>query len=198
MSNLEFLIHRQSTPSLTEPAPSQAELDNILASGMRAPDHGCLKPWHFQVITGLGLQRLSDLFVEAVTQEISENQAFIDGGIITDAQLEQKIAKTRKMPFRAPMIIVISTKYTEHEKVPFPEQLITAGCAVHAMQMSASIQGYGAMWRTGNLAYNGIVKQGLGIESKNDIVGFLYIGSPSKIVPTKPVTPFKHHVSYWT
>ncbi len=179
MTNIDFLLQRQSNPLLTSPAPPPQHLEKILAAGMRVPDHACLQPWHFRVVSGDGLQRLSDVFVS------SSNQV--------TANLE----KIAKMPFRAPMIIVVSTQFTNHEKVPSQEQLIAAGCCTHAMQMAALALGYGAMWRTGELAYNSKVKQGLDISSENEIVGFLYIGTPSKSLSLKASKNFKSKVSYW-
>ncbi|PCH97658.1 MAG: NAD(P)H nitroreductase [Gammaproteobacteria bacterium] len=180
MNSIDLLLQRQSTPLLTTPAPSTQGLETILAAGNRVPDHAGLQPWHFTVITGKGLQRLSDLMVASSDQQT--------------ANLE----KVAKMPFRAPMIIVISTKYVEHEKVPKQEQLITAGCCVHAMQMAAYAQGYGAMWRTGALAYNSLVKQGLAINKVEEIIGFLYIGTPCKEQGIKATKTFESKVSYWT
>jgi len=190
MTAIELLLQRQSNPLLTAPAPDAPDIDNILSAGMRVPDHACLKPWQFTVIQNNGLQRLSDLFVKAVN---AANKT----GLIEESDLEKKIAKTMKMPFRAPMIIVISTHYQEHDKVPKSEQLIAAGCASHAMQMAAYSLGYGAMWRTGELAYNNIVKAGLDIAEENEIVGFLYIGTASKTLPLKPVRHYKDNVNYW-
>ena len=92
--------------------------------------------------------------------------------------------------------IVISTKYKFHEKVPKQEQLITAGCCVHAMQMAAFSLGYGAMWRTGALAYNVQVKKDLSIDLKEDIVGFLYIGTESKKPNKKSEKSYQDKVGY--
>lgn len=178
MTNIDFLLQRQSTPLLTEPAPQGIHLENILAAGMRVPDHACLQPWHFTVVTGGGLQRLSELFVSSSA---------------VDANLE----KIAKMPLRAPMIIVVSTRFVAHEKVPKQEQLITAGCCAHAMQMAAVALGYGAMWRTGELAYNAHVKQGLAISDEDELVGFLYIGTESKKLAVKPAKNIAGKVSYW-
>jgi len=200
MTAIELLLQRQSNPSLTAPAPDAPDLDNILSAAMRVPDHGCLKPWYFTVIQNEGLQRLSDLFVEAVNIDAASKTGLLEGTSIDNvigADLEKKIAKTTKMPFRAPMIIVVSTQYTEHNKVPQSEQMIAAGCACHAMQMAAVALGYGAMWRTGELAYNTVVKEGLNIGEGNDIVGFLYIGTASKTLPLKPVRHYKDNLSYW-
>ncbi|WP_077341971.1 NAD(P)H nitroreductase [Pseudocolwellia agarivorans] len=180
MNSLELLLNRQSNPHLCEPAPVGDDLHHILSAGMRVPDHGCLTPWHFTVIQGEGLNTLSQHFVNAVK---------------IDTDDAAKIEKTSKMPFRAPMIIVVSTQYKEH-KVPQQEQLVAAGCSVHAMQMMAYSLGFGAVWRTGELSYNNSVKYALNINRQDDIVGFLYIGTEKKQLPTKPVKPYESHVTY--
>ncbi len=197
MEAIELLLLRQSTQVLTDPAPNKADLNTLLATAMRVPDHAGLKPWHFHVITGQGLQRLSDLYVKATTTDGFHKAGLHEETSIDEHTLNNKIVKVAKMPYRAPMIIVISTQYIEHNKVPKQEQLIAAGCCAHAMQMAAFALGYGAMWRTGDLAYNNIVKQGLGIEQDNEIVGFLYIGTPTKGSNIKAAKDFKDKVTYW-
>jgi len=197
MDAIELLLQRQSTPVLTDPAPNEADLGTLLSAGMRVPDHAGLKPWHFHVITGQGLQKLSELYVEATTIDLSNKVGLVEGMSVDEYALSEKMAKVAKMPFRAPMIIVISTQYVEHNKVPEQEQLVAAGCCAHAMQMAAFSMGYGAMWRTGDLAYNKTVKQGLGLEEGNDIAGFLYIGTPTKEPHIKPAKAFEDKVTYW-
>ena len=181
MSAQELLLKRVSNPSLTAPAPTDELISSIFASAMAVPDHGALAPWHFTLIKGeKSLAKLSDIFVQAAIAE----------GVDDAKQL-----KAAKMPYRAPLIIVISTQYQEHPKVPKSEQLVAAGCAAHAMQMAAYSLGFGAMWRTGDMAYNPIVKAGLGIKQDNDIVGFLYIGSIDKVVADKQRKPAEKHIS---
>ncbi len=179
IDSLTLLLTRQSNGSLTEPAPSKNDLDLILQAGMRVPDHGGLMPWHFLIVTDQGLKKLSDIFGETV-----------------DKSDKKKLDKTKKKPFRAPMIIVISTKYRSHQKVPHQEQLITAGCCAHAMQMAAFSLGYGAMWRTGDLAYNQEIKKSLSVDLTDDIVGFLYLGTSSKASNYKESKPYQDKVSY--
>ncbi|MGB0936045.1 MAG: NAD(P)H nitroreductase [Colwellia sp.] len=180
MKAINLLTQRQSTPLLTEPKPSKDSLELIIDAGMRVPDHAALKPWFFHVITGDGLKKISDLFVSS--------------SIETEGANLEKIAK---MPFRAPMIIVVSTQYKTHDKVPLKEQLITAGCCVHAMQMACVALGYGAMWRTGALAANEKVKEGLGISEQDEIVGFLYVGTPCKKDRLKPKKTLVDKVTFW-
>jgi nitroreductase len=181
MSVLEFLHARQSNPHLQGTAPDEKVIRDILKAGMRVPDHGSLTPWHFTVVKDDGLNKLSNTFKSAV---------------ISDGADETKIEKAAKMPFRAPLIIVVSTKYQQHVKVPKQEQLITAGCTAHAMQMAATSLGLGAMWRTGEMSYHPLVKERLNIELHEEIVGFLYIGDKIKELPLKPSKSLEESVSY--
>lgn len=52
MDALELLSTRTSNKKLTAPAPNAEELRKILRTGLRAPDHGRLKPYHFTIISG--------------------------------------------------------------------------------------------------------------------------------------------------
>lgn len=182
MNVLEFLHTRQSNPHLQGNAPDEEAIKVILKAGMRVPDHGGLTPWRFTIVKGQGLTKLSKAFKSAV---------------ISDGGDEVKIEKAAKMPFRAPLIIVISTKFHQHVKVPKQEQLIAAGCAAHAMQMAATCLNFGAMWRTGDMSYHPLVKERLGIELHEEIIGFLYIGEKAKELPLKSSLQLDDYVSYF-
>lgn len=179
--SLSLLLTRQSTAKLCPPAPISNEIDKIIAAGMRAPDHGCLTPWHFTVVQNEGLDTLSDIFVKAISTTETD---------------QAKLDKAAKMPFRAPLIIVVSTDYKSHDKVPEKEQFLAAGCACHAMQMACVALGYGAIWRSGAISYNVDVKTALNVSPENDIVGFLYIGSMPKDYLVKGTKSTEGIVSY--
>lgn len=182
MNVLEFLHTRQSNPYLQGDTPSDEVINDIIKAGMRVPDHAGLIPWHFTVVKDDGLTKLSKAFKSAV---------------ISDGADEAKIEKAERMPFRAPLIIVVSTAFHQHVKVPKQEQLIAAGCTVHAMQMAACCLNLGAVWRTGEMSYHPLVKERLGIELFEEIVGFLYIGEKAKELPVKNSKDFSDYVSYF-
>ena len=182
MDALSLLLQRQSQPKLVEPAPSGEALDNILSSATRAPDHAGLRPWRFVVCTGDGLSKLGDVFQVAATQAEKD---------------EKDIARAKQLPLRAPMVIVAITTYKEHPKVPWVEQVASTACAVHSMQMAALAQGFNGMWRTGSYAQDPSVKQSLGLAEKDEIVGFLYLGTPSFEAPQKGPVNFADHVTFW-
>lgn len=167
---LELLLTRQSTPRLTEPAPTSIELQHILDAATRAPDHAGLTPWEFIIAEGEGLNRLGEIFVSAVKAKGAD---------------EDFIVKAQNMPLRAPMVITVVAKVTQHPKVPELEQHLAAGCAVMAMQQAAFAQGLGGIWRTGDFAFDANVHQSLGLAAEDQIVGFLYLGTPVVNAPTK-------------
>lgn len=167
---LELLLTRQSTPRLTAPAPSKQQLQHIVDAATRAPDHAGLTPWEFIIAEGEGLARLGQIFVDAVKQKGADPDF---------------ITKVSNMPLRAPMVITVVAKVQPHPKVPAIEQHLAAGCAVMAMQQAAFAQGLGGIWRTGDLAFDGNVHQALGLTELDQIVGFLYLGTPVVNAPTK-------------
>ncbi len=172
MDALQLLINRRSASRLDEPAPAGDALENILNAGLRAPDHGALQPWRFTIVSGEGRERFSQLLESIARQEGSDEKA---------------IAKAAKAPFRAPMIITVVAHCEESVKVPRWEQLISAGCAVMAMQMAALAQGFNGIWRSGAWTENEQVRQAFGCRPQDAIVGFLYLGTP-QLKACVPVT----------
>ncbi|NHB88422.1 NAD(P)H nitroreductase [Photorhabdus tasmaniensis] len=183
MNALELLLNRRSASRLTTPAPQGEALQNILAAGMRAPDHGALRPWRFIVMQDEGIDRFSQLL----------HQAAVDGHLGVEAE-----EKAKSAPYRAPLIIAVLAKVMENSKIPEWEQVVSAGCTVHAMQMAAVAQGFGGIWRTGSWTDDDTVRTGLGCNEYDKVVGFLYLGTPVLKAPGKVTTPdMTNFVSYF-
>lgn len=181
MDAIELLLTRQSTPRLTAPAPDESQLKVILDAAIRVPDHGALAPWEFIIATGEGLETLADIFVDAAKASGAD---------------EDFVHKAKGMPMRAPMVITVVAKTQVHPKVPVLEQQIAAGCATMAMQQAAFALGLGAVWRTGDFAFDANVNAALGLKADDQIVGFLYIGTPAVAAPKKPQRDGSQYARY--
>ncbi|MCA2015476.1 NAD(P)H nitroreductase [Vibrio tritonius] len=182
MDALELLLNRRSMAKLEGPAPEGKALENIIRAGLRAPDHGNLTPWRFVIAQGSGLQKLSAILVKAAEMDKSD---------------EAVITKVKNAPFRAPMVITVIAKVTPHVKVPAIEQHLSAGCAVQAMQMAAVAQGFQGIWRSGNWMFHPEVRAAFGVEGEDEIVGFLYLGTPmgsAMPVPTRSLGDFVEYL----
>ncbi|MEH6444571.1 MAG: nitroreductase family protein [Oceanospirillaceae bacterium] len=170
MQAIELLHNRVSCPVLSAPAPTTEQLNVMYQAAARTPDHASLRPWRLVVLEGEQLVKLGEVFLQANLAKNAE---------LTAAQQLKIISK----PQRAPMIITVVASVTEHAKVPEIEQIITAGCAAHALQLAAYAQGLGAMWRSGGMMFDKSVEKSLGLEEHEKIVGFLYLGTAKKFRP---------------
>lgn len=166
MNAIDALLGRHSVSKLTAPAPAGDALQNILLAGLRANDHKRLRPWKFLLIEGDARNRLGELFVRAALEK--------DASLPLEKQ--QDIASKT---LRAPLIIVAVADIKNEPKVPEIEQVLAAGGAAQLMMLATHAQGFGGVWRTGDMAYNETVKKGLGLSAKDHIVGFLYLGTPA-------------------
>ena len=187
-SLLDTLQSRHSFPAsqLAEPAPNEQQLNDILHCAMTAPDHGKLCPWRFIIIRGSARNALADVFVKAAKSRDPDIS-------------EQKLERISEKPLRSPLIVVIVTTLTpDHPKAPEIEQTLSAGAAVQLMQLGATATGFGSIWLSGANAYDDDVKQALGIEAKDQITGFLYIGTPPETQPSRRRPKLADHVSEWT
>lgn len=174
MDALDLVVNRRSASRLSEPAPAGEALENILRAGMRAPDHGTLQPWRFIIVENEGRERFSDLL---------ETEAR------NDSMDEKAIEKAKTSPFRAPMIITVVAHCEEHHKVPRWEQVVSAGCAVMAMQMAAVAQGFNGIWRSGAWTEHEAVRKAFNCREQDAIVGFLYLGTPQLKSSTTVIPP---------
>lgn len=165
MQALDALLNRVSVARLTAPAPTAEQRELLLRAALRAPDHGQLRPWRFIEIEGGGLVALGELFARAVlTRQPDAEPAALD--------------KARSMPLRAPLMLCVVARLQDHPKVPREEQLQSAACAAHGILLAAHAQGIGAIWRTGEMAGDPLVREGLGLGPEEQLVGFLYLGTP--------------------
>src|SRR3974390_240015 len=174
MEVLNAISSRVSAVRLSEPGPTREQIDIILKAAVRAPDHGRLSPWRLIVIEGAAREKLGQAYADLKRRANPENSDFDPG---------TEIAKA----FRAPTIIAVGVDIRENHKVPAIEQILATGAAVQNMFLAAHALGLGAMWKTGDLAYDANTKSLLGLKENDSIVAFLFVGTASKL--PAPPTP---------
>ena len=180
-------LQRHSTPAkaLTEPAPDDAQLRDIIEIAMHAPDHKRLRPYRFMPIRGDARYRLSEIFVQATRQrEPDVDPAYL--------------AKQREKPLRAPLIVVVIASLIDEDKVPEIEQILTAGAATHGLMLAANALGFGSIWLTGANAYDDHVCTALGITGSERIIGFVYLGTPELEIPSRELPPVDDFIREWS
>ncbi|WP_198082652.1 nitroreductase [Variovorax sp. E3] len=161
---LDLLLERHSPWPLTEPAPSEGELDLVFQAALRAPDHGQLQPWRFVLIRGDARVALGNVFANAAR--------------LRDPQDDGERFRGKAMA--APVLIAICARVQAPHKVPESEQVLAVGAAAMNMLNALHLLGYGGFWATGLNSYDRNVQQALGLQATERLLGFLYVGTPKE------------------
>lgn len=179
MDALDNILNRVSSRELTLPHPTSEEMNIAYKAALRAPDHAWLRPSSFIEVKGDGLSKLSNIFEQYAIS-------------IPDVP-QMTVKKYKDAPYRAPMIIILVNSFKEHPKVPAIEQKLSTAAAAQNIMLSLNAIGYGAIWRTGKLAFNPFVAEALGLKKNQEILGFLYVGTSSgknKKIPDMEIDNF--------
>lgn len=186
MDALEAITTRHSVapPFLTDPAPDEEQLRQILAAGAAAPDHGRLRPWRFVVVRGEARVRLGEVFAQALLKREPE---------ASDQALDQE----RQRPLRAPLVVAVISRIQREGKIPAVEQILSTGAAAENILLAAHALGFGAKWLTGANAYDERVRHALGATREDILAGFLHLGTIDRSPPAVPHADVEHHALEW-
>lgn len=180
---LQSLLTRRSRWPLQEPAPSDAELAQILDAAACAPDHAQLRPWRFQYVRGQARHAL----VQRVLQH-------------PDAQIDEVRALKGKYTAKlttAPLVIVLAAHITEHPKAPEFEQYLAAGAAVMNMLNAAHALGYSGFWSSTPGHLGALLHKVMGFEPQDRMIGLLNLGYPAMVTEPLLRTPHNAYAKPW-
>lgn len=188
LETIELLLRRRSAKALTmsEPGPSEAEVETILRAGARVPDHGKLAPWRFILFEGEARREFGTHLADAYSK--NEPRAGED-------QLE--VEANRFM--RAPLVIcVVSRVDSQHPKIPAWEQTLSVGAVCQNMLIAATALGYASQWLTEWYSFDAAIDKALGLGDKERVAGFLYFGTPTQPKDERPRPELSDIVTRWT
>ena len=171
---IDCLDQRRSVPSrqLAEPGPDWAQLETMLQSASRVPDHGKRVPFRFLRISGDARAAMGELLA---TRKLA---------LDPDAS-DSAIEKERGRFSFTPVILTVIAKQGYDEKIPATERFSTASCVCFALLQAAQAAGFGAQWLTGWAAYDAEVRERLGVSEEEAIVGFIHIGTAQIEAPER-------------
>lgn len=182
----ELLNGRASTPSrlLKSPGPTATELEALLQTAMRVPDHGKLAPWRFVVVQGDARHRLSEIIVA--------RRKNIEPEVTTEA-----LEKDAMRFLHAPVIVVVIAGLSLDHKIPEVEQSASASAVCMQLLNAAFAANFGAQWLTGWPAYDAAITAALGLTANENVSGFIHIGNTDKAVPERPRPNLSEKLSYF-
>jgi nitroreductase len=168
MELFDAINSRVSAGKLAEPGPTPEQLDRLIQTIGRAPDHGRMKPWRVTIVNGAKREAFATAVAEARRARLPN---------MTDDQIVAERDKIR----RSPSIVVIGCAVKkDNPKVPEIEQVVAVAAAVENMFLAAHAMGFGVMWKTGPAAYDDHVKASVGLTPDDHIVAILHLGTRVK------------------
>lgn len=182
---LETLLSRASADTLVKPAPKGEELETILSTAMRAPDHGKLRPWRMALVRGDARLALAERVVASMKR--------LDPNVP-----EQKIEKRRTRFSTMPLTIVLGMHLRPEDKIPLLEQQLAVGAAAMNILNALHAEGYGGLWVSGDIAYDPELATELGFPPPHALAGFIFVGTPEKDRETPKRRSVAPYVADWT
>jgi nitroreductase len=162
-------IYDRHSQGKVKPDPVPRELiEKLLDAAVQAPNHYKVRPWRFVVLTGDSLNKLGD--VMAASQQARHPEYPLEA-----------FDKCRAVPLRAPVVIAVGVDRPSEAKVLEIENVAATAAAIQNLLLAAHSMGLGAKWRTGEWARDSMVKEFLGFEAGQHIIGFIYLGYPEFI-----------------
>ena len=172
MNNLiNFLKNRRSTTAKTMISGhvNKSDLNDILACGIRVPDHGALNPWSLTVISDKARSRIG--------KEILVPEYILNYPKAT----KEEINFEKKRFLRASVVIAVLFKPVSHKKIPLWEMELSTGAVCSNILVAAQSLGYAAQWLTEWYSYNDKMIRAVGGNPETDkLAGFIYIGDKEK------------------
>ena len=169
MELIEAIEGRRSIGRVRTDEPSREEIETLLRAAVKAPNHRNNQPWRFVVVAGKAREELGDAMGEGLRARLHD----VDpdkAAVLIDGE--------RAKPLRAPIVIVVASKRSEDERIHPLEDMQACSAAIQNMLLAAHDKGLAAQWRTGGAVNDAVVKEHLGLDQRDEIAGFVYVGYP--------------------
>lgn len=150
---------------LTEPGPSAAELAQIVSTAAHAPDHGQLLPWRLLRIPAAQRPALAEVFAAALLERNA-------------AATPEQVAQARDKAYRSPeLLLLVVDGACGDVEIDLHERLISAGCAVQNLLLTATALGYGSALTSGKALKSAGLRALFGLSAGQHAVCFISLGS---------------------
>ena len=173
---LTLIRSRQHTSPkrLGDPGPDNKQIEKILSAAGAAPDHGLLTPWRLIIIPSERRHLLGEAFAEALIER---------DGAASEVQKQEARAKASRGPF---LVMVLARLDPELGPTHPQERLISAGCAIQNMLLTAHAMGFGAGLSSGRALYSQQMRSLFGLSAHEQPLCFMTLGTVQRPKPPRP------------
>jgi nitroreductase len=165
MDVFDTIHQRHSHKKVKQEAVPRELIEKMLDAAVQAPNHYKVRPWRFIGLTGEARHKLGDAMSASLRERHPEFP-------------QEAFDKAHATPLQAPLVIAVGVDKPSETKVLEIENICAAAAATENLLLAAQALGLGAKWRTGEWARDIKVKEFLGFQPEQHIIGFVYVGYP--------------------
>ena len=198
---ITFLLERRSVVAkkMIPDAPTDEDLNNIIACGIRVPDHSNVQPWHLVVLQGEAKKQFDHQVILKAAIQKSESETSNNPDHNAPDALSETLhtLESSRMQRSGVVVAVLSTPVVPH-KIPLWEQQLSAGAVCTNLLIAAQSLGYAAQWLTEWPAYDDAVIEALGGNPESDrVAGFIHIGRKQEAPSERKRPDPSEKVKWW-
>ena len=153
---------------LSEPGPSAAQIEQLFRAAAAAPDHGQLRPWRFVLVPTAKRADLAEVFAQALLDRDAS---------ATPEQIESAREKAHRAPL---LILVVACLGPREPDIPMLERMVSVGCAVQNLLLSAHSMAFGAGLTSGQAMSSPHMRTLFQLQAGEEAVCFINVGTASK------------------
>ena len=170
----EQLIHGRthiSPKRLGDPGPSPQQKETILKAANAAPDHGRKVPWRFIEIQESSRPALGEVFRKSLLDRDQDATAI---------QQQEACDKASRGPL---LLLAIADYQDENDDISKQEKLISLGCAIQNILLSAYAFGFGSGLSSGRALQSDRIRALFQLKKDEEPICFITIGTVQKNKP---------------
>ena len=170
----EQLIHGRthiSPKRLGSPGPNASQKETILMAANAAPDHGRMVPWRFIEIQENSRPALGEVFRLCLLDRDKE---------ATSIQQQEALDKASRGPL---LLLAIANYKDSSEDIGKQEKLISLGCAIQNILLSAYDFGFGSGLSIGRALQSDRIRALFQLQKDEEPICFITIGTVQKNKP---------------
>jgi nitroreductase len=183
----EQLIHGRthiSPKRLGDPGPTADQKEMILKAANAAPDHGRMVPWRFIEIQESSRPVLGEVFRECLLDRDQD---------ATEVQQQE----ARDKASRGPLLLLAIANYQDaNNDISKQEKLVSLGCAIQNILLSAHAFGFGSGLSSGRALQSDRIRALFQLTKDEEPICFITIGTVQKNKPgrIRPSLPEYHSI----
>lgn len=159
-----------SPKRLHEPGPTAQQIELMLSAAAAAPDHNLLRPWRFVIVPPDKRTLLATVFGLALVDR--------DPGASA-----AQVAAAQEKAHRAPFLMLAIARLGDSAEVALAERMISLGCALQNILLSAHAMGLGAGLTSGQAMRSARMRELFALAEDEQAVCCVNVGTAGKRKP---------------